>query len=362
MDAWRRRRCLGALSALVAGSALLAACGAQPSARPATVAQSANAAGPAPATRPTVKLGLAALVLSAAPEFLAEDDHFFAQQGLNVEAVDLGNASAATVALKTGQIQFLESSSGTVLLDRAHGVDEYAVADVTDAVTIDVTLGSAVVRRLGITAQTPVARRIQDLKGLTIGGTGATAAATLMFDYLLSSHHLVPGKDVKIVDLGTIAALIEATQHGQIDGFIGSPPGSLEAVQRGIGSIVLSGARGDMPELSNLPFTVLSTSQSYAAAHPGIVAKAARAVALADNFVRRHPDQAAAALQRRFAGIPLSLLQRSIKELDPAFAPNGSFSQAGWVRAIAAFRSVGLIKRSFSAAPGVLWTNQFTSG
>ena len=96
----------------------------------------------------------------------------------------------------------------------------------------NVVLSNAVLKRLGITEQSPVDRKAAALKGLRLGTTGPGAAPDALFRWLAVQAKLDPNTDLRLVPLqGGGPGMLAALQQNVIDGFCLSSPTSDLAVK-----------------------------------------------------------------------------------------------------------------------------------
>jgi ABC-type nitrate/sulfonate/bicarbonate transport system substrate-binding protein len=116
----------------------------------------------------------------------------------------------------------------------------------------NVVLSNAVLKRLGITEQSPVDRKAAALKGLRLGTTGPGAAPDALFRWLAVQAKLDPNTDLRLVPMqGGGPGMLAALQQNVIDGFcLSSPTSDLAVKDRDCGN-------------SRMPPLVLGTSTTH---------------------------------------------------------------------------------------------------
>jgi ABC-type nitrate/sulfonate/bicarbonate transport system substrate-binding protein len=110
------------------------------------------------------------------------------------------------------------------------------------------------------------------------------------------------GMDPDDLKLAVIAppSLLAAFASKQIDGFAMTPPWPEQPLVDGTGVLIASAPDGDPPELAPLANTVLLTRPDFCQKRESACEKMGRAITAASFIVRDHPDEALAALQKRF--------------------------------------------------------------
>ena len=252
--------CLVRALAFLAVPAMLGACGgtvAPTSSAPASQAPSVAA----PASKPVAASAAAAskpltIVQAAYPQvsavhtplYVAKDEGFFAQNGLDVQ-LKIVQGPAETAALVSGELQF----------------GDFGGNELTDA-----DLGGAPLVGIATLADVPVFslyadkkyKTINDLAGQSIGVTalGTTTSATAE---LFLKHYGLQDK-VKIVGSGgTVASILAALTHGLVAAAIVNPASAEQAKRLGFVELV-NGVTLGVP----LNYDVIAVSRNYLKAHP----------------------------------------------------------------------------------------------
>ena len=189
---------------------------------------------------------------------------------------------------------------------------------------------------------------INAIKGKTIG---AAPFVDLTFKRLLIESGIDLENDgVKVVGIpaafepgasfGVTAA--RALEDGLIDGFWANAMGAENAVQRGVGKIILDVRRGLGPKFAfDYTLPVLATSDRAIAENPELIAAAVRAVVAAQGALRTNIDLAGEIGRKVFPPVEAGLIQSVIARDLPFYQPQISDEAVNGL--IGFSRNVGLL-------------------
>jgi len=123
--------------------------------------------------------------------YIAQDDGFFAQQGLHVKIVKIASSAAVIADQLKGEVDITAGSYVAYIAAQAAGARFRILAE-----------ASALrpnTRVLVIPAHSPI-RSISDLVGKKIGLNGTNSIGTLLISALLAQHGISPGKVTFVTD------------------------------------------------------------------------------------------------------------------------------------------------------------------
>lgn len=349
------RTCLGLAMALCL---LLSACGASPVGSGAGHL-SGKGSTKAKALTP-VTIGLTTKALGYLPVFVAQNRGLFRAAGLNVKLIYFTNASPAFTAIKQGDVQFVGAGAVTVMEAQQHGLSLRAIAAVVQGVPDELTIRKSVLAQRGVQAGDPLAQRLGVLRGLKLGIEAPGGVVDALSRYLVHLAGLRIGSSpskTEVVSVGSASDLVTFMEHGQIDGFVASPPQPEETVAKGFGTVVVTGR--EIPLWAHALLDVIATTPHYTVAYPGVVRAVATAIASASRFIALHPRSAEQSVATLYPGIDAKVLYASIQAMKGYFAPGARMSTAGWQAAATLNLQTGLLKRSADVQYGDIWTNQF---
>jgi NitT/TauT family transport system substrate-binding protein len=121
----------------------------------------------------------------------------------------------------------------------------------------------------------------------------------------------VPGTMEPGVSFGVAAA--KALEDGKIDGFWANAMGAENAVQSGVGKIILDVRRGLGPASArNYTMAAFSTTDEFIQSHPDVTAAAVRAIVNAQRALKADPRLAAEVGRRVFPAAEAALIENIV--------------------------------------------------
>jgi NitT/TauT family transport system substrate-binding protein len=250
---------------------LVAACTA-PAAAPVptpggTTTSPTAASQPAPAERITV--AYSAISAAHLPLWVAHDEGYFDQNGLNVEIVSIAGGSSPTAALLSGQIQFLQISV-EAMQATLNGADLVYIAAPSEIANFSL---------FAIPSITSGA----ELKGKKIGVTGVGTATYTAAKLALKSFGLSLD-DVQVTSVNSVPAILAAMQSGAVDAGAISVPTTLQARKAGMHELV------NVADL-HIPFPNAwqTASRAYLKSHPDVARRFTRSIVQAIGFMKKDP-------------------------------------------------------------------------
>ncbi|GAB2897081.1 ABC transporter substrate-binding protein [Paralcaligenes ginsengisoli] len=252
--------------------------------------------GVAAQERVKVRLGIVT-VSSQMALYIGVAKGFFAQKGFDVEVRALASGVQANQALAANQVDW---SAGGVESTIIAASIKLAFKPYAMYAKGGDSLGILVRNSAGI--HTP-----QDLSGKRIAVVNGTGSAQGLNGYLEANG--LPRDSVKRINT-TFGAMGRLLLTGAVDGMVGLEP-FLTATQEQAGNTVALLTRLGKYVQGGGFFLI---SDKWAAAHPDKIEPAVEALAMAQQFIRQHPDQAAS-LEAGFLKIDSDIIERSSKVL-----------------------------------------------
>jgi ABC-type nitrate/sulfonate/bicarbonate transport system substrate-binding protein len=213
----------------------------------------------------------------AALFFVAKDQRFFEEQGIDADVVQVRSGPIAISALAAGEAQFYGvSATGASLGAMAGGLDLAFVA--------------GFINRLdGYLAVSAKIRAPDDLKGKTLGVQSIGGGIWMMTHMTLDHWGLSVERDkIQIRVIGDDSVLAQAVMTGAVDGAVLGYTFS-RAIPRGGGHIL-----AELPKL-NVPYqgTGLVARRSFIDSSPDTVEKTLKALIRANRFIQDKNNQPA---------------------------------------------------------------------
>lgn len=237
-----------ALSLAAAALVLVAACSPASTPRPTAAPTQAAAAGANPtasATLTPVTIATTAVTGAFGGLWTAAEAGYFRDEGVDVQFVSVTDTARAIPTLISNEAQF-GTIDGQVLVQ----------ADVSGA---NVKTVAAITNRLVFSVMAlPDIAGPTDLKGKTMGISGAGSSTDTAARQALRIWGLQPGTDVALVPMNGVPNILTGLQAQQIQAGVVSPPTNTRARQAGMKELLNLATDG--PEW---PAVTLSTTQSF---------------------------------------------------------------------------------------------------
>lgn len=231
-----------------------------------------------------------------APQYVAIEMGYFAEEGLNLTLVTGFGADKVMTAVLSGEADIGFMGSESSIYTYQEGANDVIVnfAQLT--------------QRAGnfLVAREPMDEfEWEDLKGKAVLGGRKGGMPQMVFEYILKKEGIDPAKDVSIdqsIDFGSTAA---AFSGGQGDFSVEFEPHATALELEGKGYVVAS--LGE--DSGYVPYTAYSAKSSYIDEHPEIIQKFTNALQKGMDFVQTHsPEEIAAVISPQFAETDIDTL------------------------------------------------------
>lgn len=298
--------------------------------------------------------------LAFSPFLIAMEEDYFREEGINLK-VPVMEPTAANQALASGNIHFTTAGTSAAIQGTINGANIITVASSVNRLTMDLIVSNEALAKAGVTEDSPIEERLQALKGLRIGTSGAGTSTDAFSRYYLVQAGLDPERDAHIVAGGGGGALVAALQKGQIDAFMLSPPNPQQLVAEGYGTIIISGAKGEVPGLDNFIYDIYTANKAYVESNPETVVKVTKALVRACNLIHDDPATALSVLQKHFDTVDPAIMKDAFESVAPAVPRNCSMDEPAWENTLSIFQQAGLVKEDaeLDLTEGGIWTMQF---
>lgn len=320
---------------------------------------------PASAQETVVRIGQGVPTLSFLPPLAARALDTFKDQGLRLEFVSIRGGDPATLAaLDAGDIDFAATGSDTALEAIVKGQPFQIVYSLMSQVTLDLVVSHDLLKRTGVTPTDPLARRLSVLKGATIGVSAVGGTQDRAARWLAAQGGLNPQTGLKVVQIGPPPAIQAALDHGQIDGFVLSPPEGALSEQNGSGQVLIRMGT-EFANLHSLPYLVLVAKKPMSAKQRELAVRTARALQSASQRTFKDPAAVGGLIQQKFyPKLKPDLIIAGITAMRDGIAANGQLNQT-MIGHLLTFTTatggeLGRLTAS-SSGPNAFWTNSIVA-
>ena len=225
------------------------------------------------------------------PLYVAQAEHFFEKEGLDVTFLTLNGGSPLVAALVGGSAGAAPAALEHVVIpgERAAGLTEFAMLFSTDPYSI--VLSDKAIAKSGIKPDMPLEEKLKRMKGLTIGITQPGGASDTFIRFMMKAHGMNADQMVQMQPTSSSTEMIGELQRNMVDGISMSTPVDTMAISKGYGKSVISAFDGDVPELSGMPFSGMLATRAYIDKNPEVIRRVTRAITDAIKFSTDHPQQ-----------------------------------------------------------------------
>jgi len=303
------------------------------------------------AEKVTVGIGGVALMVYL-PTVLAKDKGFFAEEGLDVEILDIkGGGSQAASALIGGSVDF-----------SANAIDHAIKAKVQkkDLVAVHSHVRLAMMALVVANKYKGEIKSIADLKGRPLGVTSPGSQTHMILGYLLAKNG-VKADDVKIIGAGGNTMPLAIEKDSVHAGMMLDPFFTAFLKQgKGYALVDMFTIKGTQEAMGGeVQGTTLLTRPDVIAKRPATVQKMVNALVKANKLIAGSSgEQMAQMLPKDLAGDP-KLYAESFEHAREGFPPDSLVSRDGVARVIETMRVFEAVPATVKIEPESIFDNRY---
>ncbi len=267
----------------------------------------AVASQPAQAEDIKVLMALPSYTLTFSSAFVVEDAGFYKKHGLDVTSRNLTGV-ASNNAVINGSADFLLGTAATMLNGASMGQPLLMIANMVDRPMVEIVIRKDIADAAGITRESPLDQRLKLLKGKTIAVQGIGSITHSLPRLAARRAGLDPEKDITVTSMEP-PTMLPALVNKQIDGYSTSLPFTTEAEVKGLGVVIVSGPRNDMPEYSPFDYVVLAGRADTCQKNQEKCARIVAAFGDANKYIQDNPDGTWAILKKHFEHMDEKILK-----------------------------------------------------
>jgi NitT/TauT family transport system substrate-binding protein len=308
---------------------------------------------------PTIQIASAPNVFLSAL-YVAQENGYFAEEGVNVEVVEIQAGTDSVAALVSGNAQVADVGFDDLLELASEGEEGLImVQNILNRVTLTMVMDPDIAAEKGVTRESPIEERYAALEGLRIGITSPGAPTDKYMRYYLRQAGLDPDQDAEIIPLGGGSDLLAALESGQIDVFHLSPPPPYVAEAEGFGVVLIDGPAGDVEEFSDFLYTAWAANKEWAESNPEAMSAFNAALDRAMEDISDDPESVVDIVSDGVGSEDPEITQRVLEALLPAMSTDGCFSDEAVASSLDIMFDTEIIEEEGDPAEGVFWTNDY---
>lgn len=292
--------------------------------------------------------------------YAARAQNYFAQEGVDLDLQIVGGDAVGAQGLVGGTAPMAAIGGAEAVLLATKGMKDFiSVSAVNHAITVSVAVRKDLAEARHLTPDLPIDKKIAALKGMRIGSGSPGGAVHTTMLYLLQRGGLDPKTDVDLVSVAGGPTMLAGLRSKSLDAIAISPPAPETAEVEGLGVLLISLSRGDVPELAQLPYDLLLVKRAWAAKNGDALRRVVRAIGRGSNVMRDNPTLARESLLKYFDKTPPAVMDVVVKNLSGAFARDGRQTEEMWKNLLQFTAKVTGSKVALDPKEGVLWTNEY---
>jgi len=236
-----------------------------------------------------------------APMYVAIEEGYFAEEGIDLELVTAFGADKVMTAVLSGEADIGFMGSESSIYTYNEGATDYVV----NFAQLTQRAGNFLVAREEMEDFS-----WEDLKGTQVLGGRKGGMPQMVFEYILKQNNIDPDKDLEInqsIDFGSTAA---AFSEGQGDFTVEFEPHATSLEEAGKGYVIASLGQ----DSGYVPYTAFSAKGSYMEENPEVIQKFTNALQKGMDYVQTHsPEEIAEIIAPQFAETDIDTITTIVK-------------------------------------------------
>jgi len=255
---------------------------------------------------------------------------FFKTQGLDIQPIFVRGGPAALAALSSGEVDFAEiGGAQAIMRSRARGLDAVIIGAISNATNYQI-VGSKSTRTL------------EDMKGKTIGVTGAGAFSDFAMRTFLRRKGIDPDKDLMLRAIGGSNLRASALEKGIVAAAPFAPDDTVRLTRLGFPMIA------NLSDTLAIPQTILTARNEFLERSPETAKGFLKALILGIQLAKfNKPEAIKAGFEAKLQGEP-DLVNLAYDLYAPAFSADLSVNLSGLQFMLDEDKRNGLIDAKFT--------------
>ena len=250
-----------------------------------------------------VRIAYSSLSGNTASLWVTYEQGFFRKYGLEPELVFVEGGSTTVRALAAGEVALAQMAGSAAVQSHLSGSDVVLIGGLINTLTFQLIADAKL-------------NQPELLKGKSVGVTRFGSSTDFAIRYALERWGLVPQKDVSIVELGNMPALLSALQSRKIQAAMLSAPFTLQAKKLGFSALA------DLQMLGlEYQHTGIVTKRSFARARPELVRNFMKAYVEGIHYYKTHRQDSLAIMARYLKTNDLEALSETYETIGLTLLP-----------------------------------------
>jgi NitT/TauT family transport system substrate-binding protein len=235
---------------------------------------------PTPITPKKIRIAYSSLSGNTASLWVTYEQGFFRKYGLEPELVFIEGGSTTVRALAAGEVALAQMAGSAAIQSHLGGSDVVLIGGLINTLTFQLIADTRL-------------NQPELLKGKSVGVTRFGSSTDFAIRYALERWGLIAQKDVNIVELGSMPALLSALQSGKIHGAMLSAPFTLQAKKLGFSALA------DLQMLGlEYQHTGIVARRSLTKSMPGFVRNFMKAYVEGIHYFKTHRQESLAIMAK----------------------------------------------------------------
>lgn len=252
------------------------------------------------------------------PIFVANKMGYYKDAGLDVTATSFSTGTLVGTAVTSNSLDIGNSVITDVFALLKANRPVKLIGSLCNAYYIDIVASNQFLAATKLTRSSPLADKINALKGKRLGITGPGSGTQALVDYIFRLQNLDSTRDVELVNVGADqSAVLQTMKTGRIDAVSFAWPMSMIAEANNVGKAFIVPAAGDVPSMRDQIQGVIYAKPDLIAKRQDAVVAYVHAIGRAEAYLHQNANQARGLLKEYDA----ALSDAAISALLTAYLP-----------------------------------------
>jgi NitT/TauT family transport system substrate-binding protein len=267
------------------------------------------------------------------PIYVALENGYFEEEGLDVERVTLSGGSKALTAVIGGGADIATVALVDTMKAIESGQDVKAIGSLFNQIGTNIVLNKDIAAEKGVTADSSMEEKVLALKGLKIGISSPGSGSDHIIRNLLESEGVNPDREVELIPLGQADAQLAAFKNKDVQAFVYSSP-TTDMATKLDGIILFNYSKGEVEEYDGLTYLTLVSQTKDLEENKELFQRVTNALAKSGKFIESDRDGTKELLKKYIEGIDPEIFDIAFENNYPAFAKSPVITKEGYEKNI----------------------------